>query len=296
MRMWTRRDDPGQANATDRPAPRRARAGSTRSAAVRRVRTLLVGVVAAAALATPGWLTASLQDAGAAPGIALVQQSAAATTLGATETVTLSSAPGAGHMLVLVWTNEADLVTVTSVSGGGVTWVKANQQNDNANTGDNEVWYGLNSSGAGTAITINLSGPATSLYSTAVLEFSGVPTAEPGVLDGKPAGTTGNGTTAVAPSITPAVGNELFVGLISTSQARTGSPPGGGFTAIPLAGPSTHNQAGFLIATDPAAHQMSQTTVSGLFAGTAASFEPAAAPAPPASAPATVVVTPRFTG
>jgi hypothetical protein len=236
---------------------------------------------------TPGLLAATPPGAGAAPGdpITMVQQSSAGSFTPTTNTITLSAAPKVGSMLVLLFRNGTDANDITGVTGGGVTWVKARSWTT-PTIGD--IWYGLNSTGAGTTITYTLSGVATQFYSAGASEWAGV--AAVNAIDGNPAPATGTSTTPTTPAITPKVPNELFIGLISTGGSF-GAGPGGGFTALSL---STNAGAGFLIATDPAAHAMSWTTTSALFTAGAVSFEPVQAPAAPVAP--TVVVGPRFTG
>lgn len=261
-------------------------------------RKQLVGLVAGVALAASGFVAATSQNAAPAPlvssaafrTITLVQQSTATSFAGTTNTVTLAKAPGVGSMLLLVFRNGNDSNDVTSVAGGGVNWVKA-QSWTSPSIGD--IWYGLNSTGVGTAITINLSGVASGTYAAGVSEWSGVATTN--ALDGAPAPATGTSTTPTTPSITPAVPGELFVGLISSAGAFTPGTVGGGFTKLGL---GTNDGAGYLIGTDSSAHAMSWTTTNAAFTAGAVSFDPALVPAPaptPAVTPA-VVITPTFTG
>ena len=254
-----------------------------------RWRRHFVGLVAAL-IAGGGLLAATAPNAGAAP-IALVQQSSTASAGVTSNTVTLTSSPAAGSLLVLLFRNGTDTNDVTSVTGGGVTWVKARSW---TTPEISDIWYGAGASGGGgTAITINLSGPtAGHVYTSSVSEWSGVATTNP--LDGNPPTTSGTSTTPTTPSITPTVPGELFIGLIATNGSFTPGAVGGGFTALSFAGA---NGVGFLIATDASAHAMSWASTSAAFTAGLVSFRPTAAPSPPPAAPPTVtVVTPRFTG
>jgi hypothetical protein len=257
-----------------------------------RLRRQLVCFVAALGLVTPGLLAAtSSSGAGAAPPdpITMVQQSSAGTFVGSTNTITLSAAPHAGSLLLLVFRNGTDANDIVSVTGGGVTWVKAQSWTTPAGR-VSDIWYGLNSTGVGTTITYTLTGAAAQFYTAGVSEWAGV--AAVNAIDGNPAQASGTSTTPTTPTITPAVPNELFVGLIA-SLGAFGAGPGGGFTQLGLAGVGG---AGFLIATDPAAHTMSWTTTSAAFTAGLVSFEPVQAAAPPAPVAPTVVISPRFTG
>ena len=259
-----------------------------------RLHRQVVSLVAALGLAVPGLLTATSPGAGAAPGdpIAKVQESSSGSFTATSNTINLAAAPKEGSLLVLLFRNGTDANDITSVTGGGVTWVKA-QSWAPASQPLADIWYGLNAHLGGTAITYTLAGgPAvTQLYSANVSEWSGVAAVDPPA--NRPQN-TGTGTTATTASITPAVPNELFIGLISTAGGFVGSTPGGGFSAF-TNGLAGNGGAGFLIATDPAAHAMSWTTTSAAFTGGLVAFEPTQAPAAAPAAP-TIVVTPRFTG
>jgi RHS repeat-associated protein len=137
-----------------------------------------------------------------------VQQSSGASVSGSTETVTLPSNVTAGDGLTLSFDNVFDSKTVTSVSGGGGTWVKANQENNSSASADNEIWYLADSTGGSgtTSITLTLSGTAADTYAANVTEWQGALN-----LDAAPSGTTGTGTTLSAPSITPTHPNEIVV-------------------------------------------------------------------------------------
>jgi YHS domain-containing protein len=208
--------------------------------------------------------------------IGFVQSSSTETATGSNETLTLPAEVTPGDGLVLLFSNVTDGVTVSSVTGGGVTWQQANVENDDQ-TADSEIWYGLGSSGgAGTqAITVGLSGTAAKAYPLSVSEWSGI-----GGLDQAPAGISNDtvgSSVAEAPSITPTQSDDLFVAAVGANAATTGSP-GGGFSALSNGG-ATHIAFGSLVATDSASHQFTQTlTQSTEWSGIAAAFFPAAAP------------------
>ena len=210
--------------------------------------------------------------------IGFVQSSSTETATGSQESVTLPANVTPGDGLVLLFSNVTDGNTVSSISGGGVSWQEANIENDNAFTADSEVWYGLGSTGgAGTAtITVGLSGTAAKAYPINVSEWSGI-----GGLDQVPAGTfdhTGS-SVADAPSITPTQSDDLFVAAVGANSTTTGSP-GGGFSALSNDG-ATHVAFGSLVATDSASHQFTQAlTQSTTWSGTAAAFYPQTAATP----------------
>lgn len=124
--------------------------------------------------------------------IAFVQQKVATYSAAASVVDTLTATPGVGNCLILFSANS--LVNVTSVTGGGITtWVKSTASASHVGC---DLWYGLNSSGASAAVTVNYTN-ATGTGAVNVAEFSGVLTAA--AVDVNPINT--NGT--VSPVTTP---------------------------------------------------------------------------------------------
>lgn len=155
--------------------------------------------------------------------IALVNQGAGglgatgSAVAGTTVTVTLSQAPLVGSMLVAFYSSPNSLPAVSSISGGGVTWVLAKAS---AVTGaDNEIWYGLNSNGTGTSITITANGTITASRVT-VVEFSGV--ALDSALDATNSG-SGSDATPLTGAITPQTSyNEVIFASYKGTTVSTG--------------------------------------------------------------------------
>src|SRR5437588_6156266 len=84
-----------------------------------------------------------------ASAVTLLQQATASSTNVTTATITLPAPPTAGSALILQTSNNLDYPS--SVVGGGVTWAQA------AFTCQHiclSTWYGLNSSGVSTTITM----------------------------------------------------------------------------------------------------------------------------------------------
>src|SRR5208283_2805742 len=103
----------------------------------------------------------------ASSSITLVQgpvQGTASTSSG-TFTVTLSTAPTSGDVLILVFTGTGGTAdpSVSSISQTGVTWSKAIAE-DNSATLDTEIWYGIVGASAGTTITVTVSGGTGGTY------------------------------------------------------------------------------------------------------------------------------------
>jgi hypothetical protein len=187
----------------------------------------------------------------------------------------LAQAVTPGDGLVLLFGNATNAVSVSSVSGGGVTWTRAAQENDDQVTADTEVWYGLSSTGGSKTVTLTLSASAVKIYPLNVSEWSGI-----GGLDHAAPGTvnhSGSSTASVA-SITPSGSGDLFVGAVGANASISGSP-GGGFSTLSSDGLPGIGFAQ-LVAADAAAHQYTQSlATSTIWSGIGAAFYPAAPPA-----------------
>jgi hypothetical protein len=96
----------------------------------------------------------------------LVQQSTANAS-GSTITLNLNQNPHVGNALVLSLANDSRFAV--SVTGGGVTWAQATSSCNHICT---EIWYGLNSSGSGTSITVNYGN--TGNIAAQISEYTGV--------------------------------------------------------------------------------------------------------------------------
>lgn len=158
--------------------------------------------------------------------IALVRQ-ATNTASGVASCVVTITAPNAGNALIafIGYTSSA---SVTSVSGGGVTWVKAASDTGTTNEGC-DIWYGLGSSGVGTSVTVTMPGVNTGIQVN-VAEFSGVIASS--ALDQTNSTAAGISTAPLSNSITPAQNNELVVALLSAGASNTTAGPTNGFTAL----------------------------------------------------------------
>jgi hypothetical protein len=162
----------------------------------------------------PALLLALLQASPAWPSATFVQTATNSVNTNSVLTVNLGSAPNAGDALVL-WSSVTGSNVISSISGGGVTW--ANGTNVGAGSGNPEIWYGLNSSGVGTAITITYSGSDD--MAAVVAEFSGV--AASGALDAASASHCGSATPATLPSITTTNADDLLLAVYGVSNAST---------------------------------------------------------------------------
>jgi hypothetical protein len=122
------------------------------------VEAQVVAALAALAVFAIGVLVTA--RAGASSPITLVQESSNAVVGSTSMTLTLASPVQAGDALIATFNNTHDALTVTSVSGGGVTWHLANSYDDHL-TADSEIWYGLDAPAGSATVTVNLSGTAT---------------------------------------------------------------------------------------------------------------------------------------
>lgn len=150
--------------------------------------------------------------------IAFVQQQIATFTAAASVIDTLGAAPKVGSCLVLFSANS--LVAVTSVTGGGVTWVKAAGIASHVAT---DLWFGLNSDGTSSAITVNYLN-ATGTGAVNVTEFSGVVRAN--AIDVNPASTNGTVSPVTSPVAVTTNASDLVVACAGYNGigATTGGP------------------------------------------------------------------------
>jgi RHS repeat-associated protein len=154
------------------------------------------------------------------------------------QTVTLTSNVTAGDALVMTVVGNpvsGTLPVVSSITGGGVTWVRG-VSGGNSTVGDDEVWYGLNSSGGSGTTTITITMTASTPGIGAWIgEFSGV--AASSALD--TSGTnSGTGTTLSEPSMTTTSNGDLILGTTNGYNVP-GSPPAAPWTDV--AGPQYAN-------------------------------------------------------
>lgn len=200
-----------------------------------------------------------------ASGIVLVQGPKVGTwSSGTSFTVVLTSSPTNGNMLVIAigtWTTGTS-PTVSSITQTGATWSKAKAQS-NTNS-DAEVWYTTALSGAGTTITINLSGtPA--IAGAAASEYSGL---DPSPLDKTTSATGSSVSPASGTTATTTVANELLIASITGTNGAISSPTNG-FTLTT----STSNH-GYLakIVSSTGAYSTAVTSATCYWAGCIATF------------------------
>jgi hypothetical protein len=145
-------------------------------------------------------------------------------------------------------------VGITGVSGGGVTWVKGRSGGSHSVV---EIWYGINSSGTGTAITVSYTN-ATGSGGVNVSEFSGVATSN--ALDVAPASSTGVSGTPTTPTAVTSNANDLLVGAVAdTSVGATTGGPTNSFRALSEAASSNKIVPAYRIVTATGSYNTSWT-------------------------------------
>ena len=232
------------------------------------------------AAAATGTNSVNFAETNKAAGIAFVQQNSITPAANVTSvTPTLTSGVTAGDALILTIADQSsNSAIVSSVSGGGVTWVKATSTGTTAN-GDAEVWYGLDSSGTSgsTAITVTLN-HSTNVQIANVSEWSGVATT--GALDKT---NNANNTTASisAGSVTPTVSGELIISDAYLLNGNATQPtPTNGFTSLtqmPGGGGNYRGYAAYLVDGSTSSTSTTWTEpggAGGSWAAAVATFEP----------------------
>ena len=157
--------------------------------------------------------------------ISFVQQKSTSFSSVSTVVATLPAAPHPGSALVLFSAN--DNVPISSVSGGGVSWVSASSGGSHSVI---NIWYGLNSSGSGSAITVTYA-DATGSGGVNVSEFSGIATSN--ALDVAPATSSGVSTTPTTPTAVTNNAHDLILAAAAdTDLAATTAGPTNSFIAL----------------------------------------------------------------
>lgn len=170
--------------------------------------------------------------------IAKVQEVSSYTASGGSTGKTLTiSTPGAGNTLA-IWGGNIDGASISSISGGGVTWTRQ------ATFNGIELWTGPNSSGSGTTITVTVSNTY-ARFNVNFTEWSGMPSTL--TADGGSNASTSNPSNTT-PSVTPTGSPVLLLAGIITSTAGWSAGPTGGFTNLPVTGGSARIKFAYQIA------------------------------------------------
>ena len=135
-------------------------------------------------------------------------------------TVTLTAVPSAGNTLIAVIatrSSSAGALTGIANSGTALIWTRAVQSTPSTST-TTEIWYAPVLSGAGTSLTVNLSG---SMYAAAVVgEYSGILTPGPVDVAASNSNASNSLTASTGTTATTTQANEVAIagmGLMSSS-------------------------------------------------------------------------------
>ena len=201
-----------------------------------------------------------------------------------------------GDLLVSVVEENDNIVTVTSVSGGGVTtWNRAIQYVGTMEPREYEIWYGVVTTTGSTSITYTLSGSIGSQVSEyEAQEF----TTSLGAGTTWSVDTTGSqentsSTTVTYPSLTPTAAGDLYYGFVDLpNPPLAGTTPGfvGNYSTTADANQVTYDPDCGSGSVQPTASQSSAAGTSALAALFVAHAPAAAAPtvtgvSPPRPAP-----------
>jgi hypothetical protein len=153
----------------------------------------------------------------------LIQETTNSATSAATISATLATAPGSGHVLVMV--GAAISGSLTTVTGGGASWTRATSSLINTNI---EIWFGV-TDGTSSTVTINRTNNTTSMW-LAVSEWTGLATTA--TLD-RATSTDGTSATISAGSITTTNAHDLVLfGASAPAPNSYGTPTPGTWTAM----------------------------------------------------------------
>jgi YD repeat-containing protein len=167
-----------------------------------------------------------------------------------TQTTTLTSNTTKGDtVVVIVGTNPVNpVISVSSITGGGVGTWHLGKATSSTGAGDEEIWYGYANTGGSNSITVTMSAGTTSI-GTVAIELSGVASSSPLDVSGS---TSGTSTTAGTASLTTTAAGDLVIDAANTFNGITASP---GSPWTDYAGPT---QSG--CACNPVADRLAATT------------------------------------
>ncbi len=143
------------------------------------------------------------------------------------------SAPTSGNTLILAFGSTSDLnnATISSVEGGGVSWIKF-QASNNRKVG--EIWYGYSSGIGPNTVTITLDNISTGFGAMAhISEWSGiVASMSPTAVQDSSGSWSGTGATATTASIPTTKAKDLIIALVRNDYATSSTLPANSFIAL----------------------------------------------------------------
>lgn len=152
---------------------------------------------------------------------------------GTSANVTITT-PSAGNSLIAIVNinDSGGSPNITGISGGGVTWSASDSILYHSLFSDTklQIWYGHNSSGSGTTVTVSVTGSVGHLTQVIVSEWSGLGNAAPESTNHN----SGNSTTPTTNSATPSSAVSLVIGGFgfATSSTTYSSGPTNSFTRM----------------------------------------------------------------
>lgn len=157
-------------------------------------------------------------------------QSAITTGTSSTTIVTLPSSPTDGNTLIVTVSVRFN-TNVSSVTSTGATWQQAADIDSGAQGITNSIWYASNVSGAGSSITVNLSGGTIKAVIVAAAEYSGLANTSPVDLTGT---NDGSAQTFIGPTVgAMSTDEQLIIGSCGNrSNSDAWNTPTGGFTIV----------------------------------------------------------------
>jgi RHS repeat-associated protein len=124
-------------------------------------------------------------------------------------------------VVVIVGTNPVSpVVSVSSITGGGVGTWHLGKADSNTSVGDEEIWYGYANTGGSNSITVNMSAGTTEI-GTVAIELTGVASSSPLDVSGS---TSGSSATVSSPSLTTTAAGDLVIDAANTYNAISASP------------------------------------------------------------------------
>jgi RHS repeat-associated protein len=139
------------------------------------------------------------------------------------QTTTLSANTTKGDTVVVIVSTwpVSPVVSVSSISGGGVGTWHLGKASSTTTVGDEEIWYGYANTGGAAAITVNMSAGTTQV-GTQVIEYSGVASSSP--IDVTNSASGSSSTTVNTPSLTTTAAGDLIVDAANAYDNISASP------------------------------------------------------------------------
>jgi YD repeat-containing protein len=138
------------------------------------------------------------------------------------QTTTLASNTTKGDTVVVVVDTApvTPVVSVSSISGGGVGTWHLGKASSSTTLGDEEIWYGYANTGGSNSVTVNMSA-STSKVGTVVSELTGVASTSPLDVSGS---NSGSSSTVITPSLTTTAVGDVVVDAANADNTISSSP------------------------------------------------------------------------